>query len=480
MRLTSAQVDRACGVLLASAAGDALGAGYEFGSAAYDGTPTMIGGGLGGFAPGEWTDDTAQAVAIARVAATGADLRSPEALDAVAAGFAEWYAGGPADVGIQTSQVLSLAGASATGSEMADAARRVHERSGRSAGNGSLMRTGPVAVAHLDDPVALVEAAKAVSALTHHDPMAGEGAALWCLMIRHAVLTGSFPTAADVVPLLGSGTTLDWAAVLAEAEDHPPSTFTQNAWVVGALQAAWSAIVHTPVPDVMPCRHLQHALATGIGIGHDTDTVAAIAGALLGARWGASAVPLEWASMLHGWGAPSGQELVELATLTSGRSPGRWPDVDRMDYTTYDHHRAFAPHPTVSGVWIGGAMALDDLPEAIGAVVSLCRVGRGQVVGREHVQVRLIDTDPADNPNVDWVIDDAARTVLRLRSEGRQVYLHCAAAQSRTPTVAARVAMLEGLSADDAVRVVVDALPAASPRPFFVEALRRLEADGRV
>jgi len=296
-------------------------------------------------------------------------------------------------------------------------------------------------------------------------------------MIRHAVLTGSFPMAADVVPLLGLETARDWAAVLAEAEGNPPSTFEQNGWVVGAMQAAWSAIVHTPVPEVMPCRHLQDSLATAIGIGHDTDTVAAIAGALLGARWGASAVPLEWVSMLHGWGAPNGQTLVELATLTLGRSPGRWPDVDRMDYTAYDVFEAFVPHPTVSGVWIGGAMALDDLPEAIGAVVSLCRVGRGQVVGREHVQVRLIDTEPADNPNVDWVIDDAARTVLRIRDEGKQVYLHCAAAQSRTPTVAARVAMLEGLSADEAVQVVVDALPAASPRRFFVDALRRLEDE---
>ena len=78
MRLTSAQTDRACGVLLAAACGDALGAGYEFGSAPLPppGTPpAMIGGGLGGFEPGEWTDDTSQAYAIAEVAATGADLR---------------------------------------------------------------------------------------------------------------------------------------------------------------------------------------------------------------------------------------------------------------------------------------------------------------------------------------------------------------------------------------------------------------------
>ena len=34
IRLNAAQTDRACGVLLGAACGDALGAGYEFGSAA--------------------------------------------------------------------------------------------------------------------------------------------------------------------------------------------------------------------------------------------------------------------------------------------------------------------------------------------------------------------------------------------------------------------------------------------------------------
>ena len=198
IRLTPAQTDRACGVLIASAAGDALGAGYEFAHVAPDLVPAMIGGGLGDFAPGEWTDDTSQAVAIARVAATGVDLRTPEALTQIAQGFADWYAGGPADVGIQTSAVLCRAGRNPTGAEMAEAARVVHERSGRSAGNGSLMRTGPVALAYLDDPEGLVEAAMAVSALTHHQDLAQEACAVWCLMIRHAVLHGELPTYDDI------------------------------------------------------------------------------------------------------------------------------------------------------------------------------------------------------------------------------------------------------------------------------------------
>ena len=281
LHLTAAQTDRALRTL-ASAAGDALGAGYEFADVLPDLVPSMIGGGLGDFAPGEWTDDTAQAVAIAEVAATGLDLRSPEALTAIAQRFADWYADGPADVGIQTAHVLQRAGRTPTGAAMAAAARQVHDRTGRSAGNGSLMRTGPVALAHLDDPQALVEAAMAVSALTHFQDYAREACAIWCLMIRHAVLHGAFP---------GSPTSKRpsdrWRGLITAAETQPPSSFKQNAWSVGALQAAWSAITHTPVPDEGPaCRHLADTLTTATRIGHDTDTVAAITGAMLGARWG--------------------------------------------------------------------------------------------------------------------------------------------------------------------------------------------------
>lgn len=310
--LAPLQLERACGVLVASAAADALGAGYEFEAGRPDLEPAMIGGGLGDFAPGEWTDDTSQAVAIARVAATGVDLRSQAGLDGVAQGFADWFASGPADIGIHTAEVLGAVGPRPSGDQMASAARAVHERAGRSAGNGSLMRTGPVALAYLDDPAGLVEAAMAVSALTHYEDLAQEACALWCLIIRHTVLTGELPTFDDVAPWVPRPD--HWRTILHEAEQASPSSFTNNAWSVGAMQAAWSAITHTPVPEGDGARlHLQHALRTAIRIGHDTDTVAAIAGAVLGARWGMFAVPEAWRAILHGWPGLDSHELELLA-----------------------------------------------------------------------------------------------------------------------------------------------------------------------
>ena len=483
MSLNSAQTDRACGVLIASAAGDALGAGYEFTYPAADLVPVMKGGGLGGFAPGEWTDDTDQAVAIARVAARGIDLRSPEALDGIAAGFMEWFAGRPADIGIQTRSVLLAAVNTPTGAQMAEAARKVHHQKGRSSGNGSLMRTGPVALAYLDDPEGLVEAAMAISALTHYEDSAQEACALWCLMIRHAVLAGEFPRFADIEQWMPNADY--WRGVLAEAEAQEPGTFTQNGWSVGALQAAWSAITHTPVPEgPEACGHLVDALGTAIRIGHDTDTVAAIAGALLGARWGMTAVPTQWRRMLHGWPGITVRELEAMAMMATrgGKTIKHgWPLTEWIDYAaTQPIKPALVPHPHDSGVWLSDVTALDHLPADVDAVVSLCMTGTQQVpAGVEQVTVRLIDVPEADsNPNLDFVLLDTARTIAALRDEGKTVVLHCVAAHSRTPTVGIVYSMLRGVPLAMALPEVCGVLPDAHPNPGFRAALERIEGTG--
>ena len=289
--------DRPAGVLLGAACGDALGVPYEAGARALGERAEMLGGGLGNYAPGQWSDDTEMACVIARVPG---DLRTEAALDAVAHGFLAWHATGPPDVGIQTAAVLGplhgipRAGAAA---RLREHAARVHARTGRSAGNGSLMRTGPVALV----PDGVAEAARAVSALTHHDRQAGDACVLWCLAIAHAVRTGELDVRVGL-PHVDPA----WAGWLDEAERREPSAFAAtNGWVVSALQAAWSAIAHTD--------SLVDGLQAAVRGGGDTDTVAAIAGALLGARYGASAVPVEWRRAVHGWPGLRGDDLVAMA-----------------------------------------------------------------------------------------------------------------------------------------------------------------------
>lgn len=481
-RLTHAQMDRACGVLLGGAAGDALGAGYEFGTAPVgpDG-PRMIGGGLGHFAPGEWTDDTSMAWAIADVAATGADLRSEEAQTAIARRFRRWYDTRPPDIGNQTRAVLSASGPEPTGATMTATAYDVHFRTRHTAGNGSLMRTGPVALAYLDDPAGLAQAARQVGALTHYDPRAQEACELWCLAIRHAVLTGEMDIHAGLGQMTGEALAF-WSERIDEAETRAPASFRPNGYVVTALQAAWAAISQTPVPTQgFPCEHLVDALAAAVRIGDDTDTVAAIAGALLGARWGMSALPAEWRRVLHGYPGVTANRLEELAVLAARRGkPAKygWPLVDDIDYSHYQHCATYlVRHPHDDGVWLGAAPGLGEMPDDVGAVVSLCLLGRRQVrEGVEHVRFRLMDEPRRrDNPNLDFVLVDAARTIARLRDEGKVVLLQCVASYSRTPTVAAAYAMERGVPMPTALDDVLRVLPMSSPNPGFLDALARIE-----
>ena len=221
---------------------------------------------------------------MAEVAARGRDLRSEAALDGVAIRFMRWYREGASDIGIQTRQVLAAVDQiGGTSSAMRKAAAALHARTGRSAGNGSLMRTGIVALPYLDDPSAMAEAARLVSGLTHVDDLAGDACVLWCSGVRRAVLDATFDGVREGLAHLPPDRRDRWAAWLDEAEAAPPHRFSPNGFVVPALQAAWSAIRHTStLPD---------GLVAAVRAGDDTDTVAAIAGALLGARHGASAVP---------------------------------------------------------------------------------------------------------------------------------------------------------------------------------------------
>lgn len=309
----AALADRIEGVLLGAACGDALGVPYEFGSAPLGRgeVPRMIGGGLGPYAPGEWSDDTQMAVVIARVAADRG-LRTVDALDAIVTGWVDWLAAGATDVGMQTRQVLgAVSGEEArrAWSAAASASTGLHRRTGRTAGNGSLMRTGPVALALLDDPAMLTLAARWVSEATHHDPLAGDACVLWCHAIRLAVLDGALPDLVGLVDVVPLARREQWAAWIADAERRTPSAFAPNGYVVTALQAAWSAIRH-PADDGSP---VVASLGAAVHAGDDTDTVAAIAGALLGAAHGASALPADWLEAVHGWPGLRADDLRDLA-----------------------------------------------------------------------------------------------------------------------------------------------------------------------
>lgn len=245
---------------------------------------------------------------------------------------------------------------------------------GRTAGNGSLTRAAPVALTYLHDEAALVKTARTISELTHFDPEAGDACVLWCTAIRHAVLSGHLDVRIGLDHIDIARRDL-WASRLNDAEELQPSAFaTNNGWVVAALQAAWSAIVNTPVPvedaasGVFRVDHLRSGLEAAVR-GGDTDAVAASAGALLGAVHGAPAVPSHWRLVLKGWPGLNTRGLGQLADKIIDKG-----DTARFDIS-YGAWRGVpkpARHPHDDGVWLGAAAALHKLPAGVDAVVSLC------------------------------------------------------------------------------------------------------------
>lgn len=493
--LTTGQADRAAGVLLAQAAGDALGAPYEFQTTPLpEDTPIrMTGGGTFGWEPGEWTDDTQMSIVILQAAeqalADGTTLL--DRLDDIAAGWHAWSRTAR-DVGNQTRRVLNPHGPTPNAATLRETAFALAASGHRTGGNGSLMRTAPVALAGLGKPDLIAATARALSDLTHPDPDAADACVLQCLAIDHAVRTGELDLHVGL-PHLPEDRQAGWEHLLTQAENAPAVEFGKNGWVVHALQAAWSLITRTPVPadnpaaGTHPAQHLRLVLEATCRLPGDTDTVAAIAGALLGARWGSTAVPATWRRLLHGWPGLTGTDLADRGLSLARRRHDEhgWPASDTIDYTRDYTDTFLVPHPADPGVLLGNAGALHPLPEGVDAVVSLCRVGRNQPAGleaRHRVVVRLIDQPHAEaNPHLDLVLADTADTIAALRAEGRTVLLHCVAAQSRTPTVAAAYAIRHhGRTPQQALDEVLAALPDAHPNHAFRQALSRMATGDQV
>lgn len=281
---------RAAGAIVGSAVGDALGAPFEFGpegafSARFPrpGTGDEMCGG-GGWDPGEATDDTQMAVLVADSLLDRGMLDLPD----VFARFVRWAASDPKDIGLQTEAVL-------TSGDPWDLAAELHFRTHhRAAGNGALMRAAPAAVHFAGQGrEASLDAARRIAALTHGDRAAWEGSALLHDLVRVA-LDGGDPVApgvvADALAQVPEAFRERWAAVLAPGW-HPGLATEFNGAVWPCLGSAVWAVRTTG--------DFESALRAAVDLGGDTDTVAAVTGALAGALYGLEALPERWTARLH-------------------------------------------------------------------------------------------------------------------------------------------------------------------------------------
>jgi len=296
--------DRIVGSLLGLAVGDALGTTVEF--QARDSFPPvtdMVGGGVFGLAPGQWTDDTSMALCIAAsLVETGAyDPRDQLAR------FVRWYRDGYLsstgqcfDIGNQT--LTALREFEATGEPYRMTA------GGMSAGNGSLMRLAPVAMAFCDDIEAAGRFCADSSRTTHPAVECVEACGAYGRLIAVAIQGASHAELyAVAVGLAGQVTSPALASILGGSyRVKEREEISSSGYVLHSLEAALWALARTHT-------FLDGALLA-VNLGDDADTVGAIYGQLAGALYGRSAIPEGWLARLH-----DARMIEDLAVGIAGR-----------------------------------------------------------------------------------------------------------------------------------------------------------------
>ena len=285
-------LSRAQGCLLGQLAGDSLGSLVEFQSATDihrshpGGVRHLRDGGTFNTLAGQPTDDSEMALILAR-SILQEGTYTPEA---AARGYAWWYESHPFDIGTTTRTALAPAAkALDAGQPPADAARR--HASIDSQANGALMRLSPLGIfAAGSGSSAAIQWARADALLTHPNSVCQDANAVFASAIAFAIRTGEGAQAVHSHALSvardmpASGSVLH---TLEEAVGNRPADYMRNkGWVLVALQNAFWQLLHA--------KNLEEGVVNTVMAGGDTDTNAAIAGALLGAVHGRSAIPLHW------------------------------------------------------------------------------------------------------------------------------------------------------------------------------------------
>lgn len=281
----SAARDRAVGSLVGLAVGDALGTTLEF--CERDSRPPVteiVGDGPFGLQPGQWTDDTSQALCLAESLLDRGRLDPGDLM----ARFVAWrneghnsVTGECFDIGRATKRALDRY--ERTGEPLAGSAAP------NTAGNGSLMRLSPVAIRWWRDAGRARAAARLQSRTTH--------------AAAEAVAACDFFAGALVEAIAGRPQDFVLRSRTLEAESGKIAEIAAGSWrgksrdeirstgyVVHTLEAALWAVGNSD--------SFREALILAVNLGRDADTVGAVTGQLAGALRGFGAIPDSWLAPL--------------------------------------------------------------------------------------------------------------------------------------------------------------------------------------
>jgi ADP-ribosyl-[dinitrogen reductase] hydrolase len=239
----------------------------------------MTGGGVFRLGPGQWTDDTAMALALGTSLAERGELDPRDVMDR----FVAWERDGKYsctgtcfDIGNATSAALRRY--LDTGEPFAGAT------SDRSAGNGSIMRLAPAVLFALHDADLGLRIAVDQGRTTHGAPQTIEACAFMAAAMREAILGADRERALRTDGWRGHR---DWEPFAQQTwrskERHEISS---SGYVIATLEAAlWS---------VWKTGSFEDAVVLAVNLGDDADSVGAVTGQLAGALYGLSAIPQRW------------------------------------------------------------------------------------------------------------------------------------------------------------------------------------------
>ena len=238
------------------AVADALGVPYEFRPRGSFRCTDMVGHGSHDQPAGTWSDDTSMALAICD---SYRELGRID-VDDIRGRFVRWYREG----------AYTVDGLFDIGNATREALERGHGLAGEwDNGNGSLMRTVPLAFTDATD-----DEVRAVSAITHAHPTSTE-ACVAMVHIARDLVAGASP-----------------ADVAGDVAARPVGDIRSGGFVRHTFDAALWCLANTT-------SYTECALAA-VNLGDDTDTTAAVAGALAGIVYGIEGIPSDWLVKLRG------------------------------------------------------------------------------------------------------------------------------------------------------------------------------------
>ncbi len=289
--------DHIRGVLIGLAAGDAVGTTLEFElPGTFDPIDDMVGGGVFNLKPGEFTDDTSMAMCLAESIINKQTFDPINQLDL----YTSWDKDGHFssigknfDIGGQTSGALTEF-----------AARRrpwCGPVDARSAGNGSLMRLGPVAMAWCNQPAAAMVYGGESSRTTHQDTQCVDACRYFAGLLvgalhqvkKETLLSPDYTPVAgmwDAQPLHPNVARVAAGSFLV----RQPPDIRGTGYVVDCLEAALWAFANSG--------SFEEAILKAVNLGRDADTTGAVCGQIAGAYYGESGIPERWRSKLALWG----------------------------------------------------------------------------------------------------------------------------------------------------------------------------------